>query len=464
MTPDIAIKVLAVLAVAVVVVLLLRRYQASRSKTERLVMTVWSAYGPYDSAEKSADYLRRATCAVFGKERAANHEKWVEGHIKNFIDWEANGSFERVQKVMRAGLQLSAHGPAFDAACKQFREEAEAEVKKGIDWLNKDFLEAGGHKLEGVKQPDGTTKVMYKQIWTDEEIERKERETGEAVLNAIGKNLLEDQSTEAKQLLSFLAMVYQTNTGQALDAPKDVGISWAACLEVQDKDPNSETAKTFRVLNNAWNSNTCKIKTERIELHLSKEAFANTAIEKTAQDIERVFGSDEACSEFMGARVIRKKGNEAIAEFREHMIEKVQEVVASPDPFIAMRKALVSSIESFINDSAFFLDEFRDRREEIYQQMNVTGTQFSDKNAALMMWADAESLFLRLLQRSMFEDVSQDNWLARYYSLYEEHVKSLYRTLLARGEGKVDSIHALMVKVSKETTEKFKNQLFQGEL
>jgi hypothetical protein len=80
-----------------------------------------------------------------------------------------------------------------------------------------------------------------------------------------------------------------------------------------------------------------------------------------------------------------------------------------------------------------------------------------------MMWADAESLFLRLLQRSMFEDVSQDDWWARYSPLYEEHVKSLYRAALAQAEGKVDSIHALMVKATRETTEKFKYQLFESE-
>ena len=112
-----------------------------------------------------------------------------------------------------------------------------------------------------------------------------------------------------------------------------------ACLGVQDEDPNSETAKAFRVFNDSWNSIKCEIKTERIELHLSKDAFAKTAIEKTAQDIDRIFGSDEACREFTGVKVIRKKGAELIAEFREHMIEKVQQIITSPNPFVAMRKA-----------------------------------------------------------------------------------------------------------------------------
>ena len=460
---DVVIEVLLVVVVVVLAILLLRRYQAPRPRTQSLVMIVWSAYGPYETAKDAGDYLRSACRAVFGKEEAAKHAEWVEGHIKNFLDWESNGSFKRMQKVMRAGLQLSAYGPAFDAACAQFREEAEAEVKKNIDWLNKEFLETGGHKLEAIKQPDGTTKVVHKKIWTDDEIQRKERETGEAVLNAIGKNLLEDHSHEARQLLAFLGVLYQTNMGEPLENPKQAGISWIACLEIQDKDPNSETAKTFRVLNNAWNNNKCEIKTKHIELHLSKEVFAKTAIEHTAHDIERVFGSEETCNEFMGARFIRKKGPDVISEFREYMIEKVQQIVTSTNPFVAMRKALVSSLESYILNSAFFWDEFRDQREEIYRQLNATGKPFSDESAASAMWADSEGLFLRLLQTSMFEDVSKDDWWAKYSPLYEEHVRSLFRAALAQAEGRVGSIHALMVKVSKETAERFKNKLFESE-
>lgn len=252
MSPEIAIKVLVVAAVVVLALLVLMRYQAPRVRTQRLAMTVWSAYGPYDSAESAADCLRFATRAVFGKEGAAIHEKWVEGHIENFRTWQADGSFQRMQKIMRAGLQLTAYGPAFKAACQQFREETVAQATEAAEQLNKGFLKDWGHKIEAVKQRDGLTKFVYKDILSDEEIERKERELGESVFNAIGQNLLEGQSTEAKQLLAFLSQVHQANMGKDLETPKDVGIIWFACLQVLAKKPDSQVAQTFKVLNDAW--------------------------------------------------------------------------------------------------------------------------------------------------------------------------------------------------------------------
>lgn len=463
MTIEFAMKVLVVATLIILAFWALRRFQAPRSGTERLAMTVWAAFGPYDTAEFAEKGLRWAVRAVFGPKGIMEHETWIAGHAENFRRWEAEGRYSKVHEMMRKGLLHSAHGAAFETASQRYRDEAMADASQIIASLNKD-LDKTGHKLESVKQQDGSYQVVHKKIWSDEEIERNEREAGETVLNAIGKNLLEDQSTEAKQLLSFLAAVYQANTGKALEASKDVGISWIACLVVQDKDPDSETVRMFRVLNSAWNSSKCAIKTERIELHLSKEAFAKTAIQKTMQNIEQVFGSAEACSEFIGARVIRKKGKEAIAEFREHIIEKVKDIVSDPTPFIAMRKALVSSMESYLRDSAFFWEEFRDRREDIYRRLNASGAQLNDGTvASCAMWADAESLFLRLLQKSMFENVSQDDWWVRYSSLYEELVRSLYRATLAQAEGKTDSMHALMVKATSETTEKFKNKLFESE-
>ena len=82
-----------------------------------------------------------------------------------------------------------------------------------MEWLNKD-LEKTGHRLEAVKHPDGTLQVAYKQIWSDEEIQRKTGEAGEAVFNTIGCNLLEDQANQAQQLLAFLNAVYQANMGK----------------------------------------------------------------------------------------------------------------------------------------------------------------------------------------------------------------------------------------------------------
>jgi hypothetical protein len=53
-------------------------------------------------------------------------------------------------------------------------------------------------------------------------------------------------------LLAFLSAVYQTNMGKDVETSKDVGTIWFACSEVVDKDPDSEVARTFKVLNEAW--------------------------------------------------------------------------------------------------------------------------------------------------------------------------------------------------------------------
>jgi hypothetical protein len=43
--------------------------------------------------------------------------------------------------------------------------------------------------------------------------------------------------------------------GRDLEAPMDVGTSWVACLGLLDKDPDSEVAKTFKLLNDKWTAN-----------------------------------------------------------------------------------------------------------------------------------------------------------------------------------------------------------------
>ena len=134
------------------------------------------------------------------------------------------------------------------------RSRRERIIARGIDAMDRlnEDLEKTGHKLEAVKQPDGTVQFVSKQMWSDEEIKRKERQDSEAVLNAIGGNLFEDQSNEAKQLLEFLRVVYKTNMGKNLEARKEAGAIWFACSEVVDQDPDSEVARTFTVLNDAW--------------------------------------------------------------------------------------------------------------------------------------------------------------------------------------------------------------------
>ncbi|MBA7659665.1 hypothetical protein ES703_67650 [subsurface metagenome] len=244
--------VLSILGIAVLVAaafFAFRRFQMPKAGTRRLAMTVWAAFGSYETAEDAEGGLRRACHAVLG-DRINEHETWMQGHIKNFNDWEADDRLCQSLKMMRRGLLLTAYGKAYTEACRLFKEQAIAECQGSLDWLNKDVLR--GHKIEVVRQEDGTPQLEYKQIWSDEKIKKDKRELGEAVYNQVGNNLLQNDSPEAKELLAFLATVYEANMDKNMETAKDVGIIWFTCLQLQDKDPDSEIAELFSELNDAW--------------------------------------------------------------------------------------------------------------------------------------------------------------------------------------------------------------------
>ena len=105
MTPDVALKVLGVVVVVALAFLVLRRLQAPKARTTRLAITVWAAFGPYDTADNAEDGLYRASRAAFGQEGITEHAEWLQGHIQNFHDWQAEGRFQEAQKMMRAALR-----------------------------------------------------------------------------------------------------------------------------------------------------------------------------------------------------------------------------------------------------------------------------------------------------------------------------------------------------------------------
>lgn len=164
--------------------LVLKRLQAPKARTTRLAITVWAAFGPYDTAEQAGDGLYRASRAVFGQDGITEHEEWIQGHIRNFHEFQAKGLLQRTQRIMRTSLLLTASGHAFEAACKEMKAEVVTKGLEAMEQLNKD-LEKTGHRLEAVTQPDGTFQAVFKQFWSDEEIEKHQREVGEATFNAI---------------------------------------------------------------------------------------------------------------------------------------------------------------------------------------------------------------------------------------------------------------------------------------
>jgi len=154
---------------------------------------------------------------------------------------------------MRNGLLLTAYGTAFNDAFEKVKAESVAQAQAGMEILNKDFLEEGGHRLETVTQPDGKVDFVYKKLWSDEKIEEKEKGDNEVLLNTVGNNLLTDQSEEGKELTEFLRMVYQQHMDKEIQTPRELGKAWWACFSLLTEEPESEIAKTFKVLSDDWN-------------------------------------------------------------------------------------------------------------------------------------------------------------------------------------------------------------------
>ena len=235
---------LIVLVVAVLAVSLWHWYRSHifkrASGLARQVFPIWAAQGPFDSGEESAAAMRYAYLAVFGSEEAERMgmteviAKHAAACDSNPAAWERN----RQEATRSAGPET-----------EEFVTIAKGLAAMGS--LNKDFLEAGGHKLELAKHSDGGLGIAYKKIWSDEEIEEKKKHDNEAIVTGIGKGLLNDSSKEARALVAFLADVYKANTGEETVSATAIGRAWLACFEIKNEEPESELVREFERLNGA---------------------------------------------------------------------------------------------------------------------------------------------------------------------------------------------------------------------
>lgn len=252
MTSMTTIILLAIAGLVVIVLLVSRWNKTLKPETRHLAMSVWAAFGPYDSPDDAEYSLNMAVQAVFGSGNMSAHEDWINGHLQNFHLWKEEGRFQDATEMMRSALLQTAYGDAFDAACNDLRNGAITQLNESTEFLNKRFLEGGGHKLEVIKNTDGTAQVQYNQIWSDEDVQRKKKENSKAILQGIGNSLWADNSVEAIALITFLREIYNANADKELETPEDIGTAWIASNAALDEDPESELAKEFEVFNNAW--------------------------------------------------------------------------------------------------------------------------------------------------------------------------------------------------------------------
>jgi hypothetical protein len=96
------------------------------------------------------------------------------------------------------------------------------------------------------------SRIEVVEIWSDEQIERSDRQLANAILEKVGTDLFADDTVEARRLRTFLSKVRQTEADTELKTARDLGLAWFACLQLEDKDPESQLAQLFKKMNEAW--------------------------------------------------------------------------------------------------------------------------------------------------------------------------------------------------------------------
>jgi hypothetical protein len=96
------------------------------------------------------------------------------------------------------------------------------------------------------------SRIEVVEIWSDEQVERNNRQLANAILEEVGTDLFTDETVEARRLRTFLSKVRHTDADGELKTARDLGLAWFACLQLEDKDPESELAQLFKALNDAW--------------------------------------------------------------------------------------------------------------------------------------------------------------------------------------------------------------------
>jgi hypothetical protein len=96
------------------------------------------------------------------------------------------------------------------------------------------------------------SRIEVVEIWSDEQIEGNNRQLANSILEEVGTDLFSDETVEARRLRTFLSKVRHTDADNELKTARDFGLAWFACLQLEDKDPESELAQVFKALNDAW--------------------------------------------------------------------------------------------------------------------------------------------------------------------------------------------------------------------
>jgi hypothetical protein len=196
-------------------------------------------------------------------------------------------------------------------------------------------------------------------------------------------------------------------------------------------------------------------------------AFISSALPKTTRMMEELFNSESLAETYTGIKTLKQRGPDEVAEFREYMINQVLGIARSSNPIVALRKALMENIRLDRQSRLLLADEFRQRRDVIYRELNKSVDDpdlvWSDHRVSTMaIWTEAESVLLRHLQKPLLENGMEDDWWSSYLTGYGKYVENVYRSILAKADGHQGSVYAAYVKASQKAVEDMEQGLLEG--
>jgi hypothetical protein len=152
---------------------------------------------------------------------------------------------------MRSALIKSARGTAFNEAYKRAKQEQITEMEGAVARLNEVQL-GSGYKLDTVPNEHGGVSVQYKQIWSDEDIAKKDGKDAVKAFTRIGERLMADKSAEANELREFLVRVNRFHTGADPQSAEHFGVVWGVCTVGARDKSDEKFSEAFTALNDAW--------------------------------------------------------------------------------------------------------------------------------------------------------------------------------------------------------------------
>jgi hypothetical protein len=242
-------------------------YPGPKPNSRELAMTVWAAFGPYESVQDAEESLHRSIRAVFGNSNESEHVAWMNGHVENFRTWEASGKLKRSTNFMRRWLLLLAAGRDIKKACARYKEEAKADALQALDRI-KAQLGLGEDdplflQMRGTVINNGVIPTEY-----DQAVAVSQRERAGRIVTSVGQQLFDSTSSEGTRLREFLQAISRKFKGEDAATPGALGLVYMQCMKYAHDNADSEPqfAATLHALNDAWKTTMLNDDTEVISI------------------------------------------------------------------------------------------------------------------------------------------------------------------------------------------------------